>query len=93
MDDAKLRVVVTYIWDNVAAGEFKANAVNKNIVNNCGRIIMDSCRLVNYWNYNQLSRISTTLSGGSMNHKLDIPNYAPVMENRGVERGFKLPPS
>ena len=40
---------VTYIWDSVATGEFEVNSVNKDIVNKCGRIIVNSSRLVNYW--------------------------------------------
>ena len=49
MYDRKLRIVVTYIRDNVATREFEVNSVNKNIVNKCGRIIVNSCRLADYW--------------------------------------------
>ena len=49
MDDAELRIAVTYDSDNVATEEFEVNSVNKDIVNKCGRIIVNSSRLVNYW--------------------------------------------
>ena len=38
----ELRIVVTYVWDNVATGEFEVNSVNKDIVNKCSRIIVNS---------------------------------------------------